>query len=438
MYEEKSPVLFFRYAIPQMIGLLFNSVYTIVDGVFIGNRLGRDAMAAAAVSVPLLEILISLAIAASSGAGVVIAVHMGKGKEQDARKIFNTAVWMMAVTGILISMAGNVFLRPLAELLGATQDILDEAAVYLWYIVTFAPFQLFSFLLGGMARNDGKPGLAMTAMILGAVSNIILDYVFMYPLNMGIGGAAMATALGPIFSVLVLLPHFFLKTGNLYFMRGCIELKDMKQILVYGFPSFIVEFSLGMITFVYNFAIRYFGYGEIGLAAYLVIGYLQLILLTLFLGMAEGLQPVFSHFMATGADEQNRALQRFAAGFFLSVGIASYGMIILFAEDFFIIFSPNDLELVAFAESKCLAYFCGFFLAGFNILMVSFWQSTACTKNALIISLSRSLIWPPILIVVLPLLFGKETIWICQSVSETVTICAVALLYRWTTISNHS
>ena len=118
-------------------------------------------------------------------------------------------------------------------------------------------------------------------------------------------------------------------------MRGRIDLNDIKQILVYGFPSFIVEFSIGMITFVYNFAIRYFSYGEIGLAAYLVIGYLQLILLTLFLGMAEGLQPVFSHFMAAGADERNRALQRFAAGNFLSVGIVSYGMIILFAEKFF-------------------------------------------------------------------------------------------------------
>ena len=214
MYEGKTHTLFFRYAVPQMVGLLFNSIYTIVDGVFIGNRLGRDAMAAAAVSVPLIEILISLALAVASGAAVMIAARLGQGKIIAAQKIFNTAIWMIASTGLLIALAGNLLLRPLAELLGATPDILDEAATYLWYIVTFAPFQLFSFLLGSMVRNDGRPKLAMTAMILGAVSNIVLDYVFMYPLNMGIAGAALATAVGPVFSVLILLPQIKRKKGE--------------------------------------------------------------------------------------------------------------------------------------------------------------------------------------------------------------------------------
>lgn len=428
MYEGKTHTLFFRYAVPQMVGLLFNSIYTIVDGVFIGNRLGRDAMAAAAVSVPLIEILISLALAAASGAAVMIATQLGQGKAGAAQRIFNSAIWMVGGTGLLIAFAGNLFLRPLAQLLGATPDILNEAAAYLWYIVTFAPFQLFSFLLGSMVRNDGRPKLAMTAMILGAVSNIILDYLFMYPLNMGIAGAALATALGPVFSVLILLPHFVLKKGNLCFIHCSLRTRDMKQILFYGFPSFIMEFTIGMVTFIYNFAIRYFGFGEIGLAAYLVIGYLMLILLTIFLGMAEGLQPVFSHFMAIGAEKKNRDMRRFSAGVFLGAGIISYGLIVLFSGDFFSIFSPNDLELVAFAQSKSTVYFCGFFLAGFNILMISFWQSTASTKTALILSLSRSLLWPSILMIVLPLIFGREAIWICQSSSEAATACIAIII----------
>lgn len=427
MYEGKSHTLFLRYAVPQMIGLLFNSVYTIVDGIFIGNRLGREAMAAAAVSVPLIEILISLALAVGAGAAVMIAAYKGQGKETDARRIFNTAVKMIGIMGAFIAIAGNLFLRPLATLLGATPDILSEASVYLWYIVTFAPFQLYSFLLGGMVRNDGRPRLAMTAMILGAVSNIVLDYVFMYPLNMGIAGAAMATALGPIFSVLILLPHFLLKKGRLYFTCCFSRMKEMRQILFYGFPSFIMEFTIGMITFIYNFAIGHYGYGEIGLAAYLVIGYLMLIILTIFLGMAEGLQPVFSHFMAVGEKERNHALRRFSMGVFLSAGLICYGLVAGFAREFFFIFSPNDPELAAFAQSKCGVYFCGFFLAGLNILMISFWQSTACTKNALLTSLSRSMLWPPILMILLPLLFGREAIWICQSASEAATACAVVI-----------
>lgn len=143
---------------------------------------------------------------------------------------------MLGGTGLFIVGMGNLFLRPLAELLGATPDILLLAIDYLRYIVSFAPFQLFSFLLGGMVRNDGRPRLAMTAMILGAIANILLDYVFMYPLNMGIGGAALATALGPLLSVLILLPHFLWKQGELYFETCRLSHRDMGKILFFRFP----------------------------------------------------------------------------------------------------------------------------------------------------------------------------------------------------------
>ena len=217
MFEGKPGAVFVRFAIPQMIGLLFNSVYTIVDGVFIGHRLGREAMAAAAVAVPLIEILISVAIAVAAGAGVLIAARLGSGEEDQARRLFNTAAWMMGAAGLGVALLGNLCLEPLALLLGAAPEVLPQAMAYLWYIVTFAPFQLFSFLLGGMARNDGRPKLEKAEQLAGAASNIALVYVFMYPLSMGIRGAAMATALGPVFSVLILLPHFLRRRGVLYF-----------------------------------------------------------------------------------------------------------------------------------------------------------------------------------------------------------------------------
>ena len=160
---------------------------------------------------------------------------------------------------------------------------------------------------------------------------------------------------------------------------------------------FIMEFMIGIVTFVYNFAIVHYGFGELGLAAYLVIGYLMLIILTLFLGMAEGLQPVFSYFMGTGEEERSRNMRVFATYVFLGVGIVCYLLIFFFSSYFFAIFNPGDVELIAFMENKSLLYFSGFFLAAYNILMISFWQSTGRTKNALTVSLCRSLIFPPIL-----------------------------------------
>lgn len=428
MYEGKPHTLFAKYSIPQMIGLLFNSVYLIVDGIFIGNRLGRDAMAAAAVAVPLIEILIALSMAVASGAGITISNHLGRREMEDARQTFGLAAFILSAISLAIVVLGNIFIHPLANLLGSTLEIHSEAVTYLWYIITFSPFLLFSFYLGGLARNDGRPKLAMFALAFGSASNIVLDYVFMYPLNMGIAGAALATALGPIFSVLLLLPHFLMKKGNLYFTKFHAGVNRIKQLLVLGFPSFIMEFTIGIITFIYNFSIIKNGYGELGLAAYLVIGYLMLIILTVFLGMAEGLQPVFSYFSGTGEEERNRALLSFAIKIFLGVGIMCYLAIVLFARNFITIFAPGDIQLIDFAHNKSLLYFSGFSLAGFNILMISFWQSTKNTKRALVISLMRSMIAPPLFIIILPFIFSSEVIWVCHSLSETITACLAFLM----------
>ena len=171
-----------------------------------------------------------------------------------------------------------------------------------------------------------------------------------------------------------------------------------------------MEFSIGMVTFVYNSAIMKHGGSELGLAAYLLIDYLMLIILTLFLGMAEGLQPVFSYFSGAGEYEKNRAMRSFATKNFLIQGIACYGFVLLFAKDFYSIFTPNDQELITFAAEKSRVYFCGFSPAGFNILLISYWQSIQQTKQALAVSLLRSMIFPPIFIILLPLLFGSESI----------------------------
>ena len=436
MYKEKTSTLFIKYAVPQMIGLLFNSIYMIVDGIFIGNRLGRDAMAAAAVSVPLVEILIALSMAVATGAGVLISAHLGQGQKEKARHIFSLATLCTAGMGFLISVLGNIFINPLAELLGSTPVIHDEAIRYLWYILTFSPFLLFSFFLSSLVRNDNRPKLAMFALMFGSVSNIVLDYVFMYPLNMGITGAALATALGPIFSVLIMLPHFIFKRGDLYLSKFKLKWKNLRSVYVLGFPSFIMEFTIGIITFVYNFAIGHYGFGEIGLAAYLVIGYLMLIILTLFLGMAQGLQPVFSFFAGTGEEKRTKSLLRFSIYTFLIIGVIGYVLIVFFGRSFFFIFSPNDTELIDFTTSKSYPYFCGFFLAGFNILMISYYQANKNIKPALLISLSRSVIFPPILIGIFPLIFGKDSIWLCHSVSEFLVALSSVLILVVSKIKN--
>lgn len=362
MYKEKPLKLFTKYALPQMIGLLLNSVYLIVDGIFIGNRLGRDAMAAAAVSVPVVEFLIAISLSISSGAGIIISNYLGRKKNDEANKTFNLSILVLGFISILIVLLGNLFIDNIAYLLGSTDKIHGQSIEYLWYILTFSPFLLFSFLLSGLARNDNRPKLAMISLVIGAISNIVLDYIFMYPLNMGIGGAALATALGPIFSVLILLPHFITKKGFLFLKKPDIsnftnKVKNTGRMIILGFPAFIMEFTIGIVTFIYNYSITKNGYGEIGLAAYLVMGYLSLITLTVFLGISQRLQPLFSYFSGQGDLKKSRELISFSLKAISIIGIVLYLVIVLFSKPFIKIFSPTDTKLIEFTYSKTLMYF---------------------------------------------------------------------------------
>ncbi len=440
MYQEKPRTLFIKYALPQMIGLLLNSVYLIVDGIFIGNRLGRVAMAAAAVAVPVIEMLIALALVISVGASIIISASFGQGDKKKAVDAFNLSLLIAAGVSLLIAVFGNIFIAHLALSLGATADILDDAITYLRYIVTGSPFLILSFALSSYARADNQPKLAMWALGIGAVSNIILDYVFMYPLNMGIAGAAFATALGPIFSVLIMAPHFLQGRGMLRFAIPSLSAAMVGRILFLGAPAFVMEFSIGIVTLFYNIAINYNGFGELGLAAYLTIGYIALIILTIFLGMAQGIQPIVSYFHGKGEYGRIRALLSFVLKTGAALGIVLSAAVVFFSQYFIAVFTPGDSELIAFTYDKAVVYFAGFVFAGLSILIITYFQSLQKTVPAFVLALLRSVILVPLFLILFPLLWGSEAIWPALSAAELATCGCALWLYRrsWAEVKNPS
>lgn len=426
--KDNIPKKFFKYALPQMLGLLFNSVYFIVDGVFIGNRLGRDAMAAAGVAVPMLELMIALSMAITAGSGVQVSMALAQNRPDRANAAMMNALLTAGALGLVLAVPGNILIDPLARALGSTAAIQPEVRAYLSIILLLSPFLLFSFLLGGLVRNDGHPLHAMVALSVGSLSNVLLDWVFMYPLDMGISGAALATALGPILSVLLLLPHFLLRRGSLRLTRPRLEIRPLGEMLVLGLPSFVMEFTIGMVTFITNLSIRNLELGEMGLAAYLLIGYLMLIILTLFLGMAEGLQPVFSQMQGAGDLAGRRAMLRFSLAVFIVVGLACCAFVFFCSDRFYGLFTAGDRALLAFASGHSRAYFCGFVFAGINILLISYWQAVAETRSSMWIALLRSALLPSVFILLLPALLGTDWFWFGHSLAEFCTAVAAACI----------
>ena len=186
----------------------------------------------------------------------------------------------------VISISGIVFLKDLARILGADETMTELVCDYLKYLLYFSPALILSYALATFLRNDNKPGLGMIAMIFGGLANGILDYVFIFVFNMGIEGAGLATGLGPVFSILIMMPHFFLKKGDLYFRLSAFSFRYCKKILTAGIPAFITEYSLGIVTYLHNFVIIRI-LGEQGVAAYGIIGYVALIVLTFYLGISQ-------------------------------------------------------------------------------------------------------------------------------------------------------
>ncbi|MBU5426279.1 MATE family efflux transporter [Tissierella pigra] len=421
--------LLLSYIVPGIAGLLFNSLYIVVDGLFVARMLGREPLAAVTVGVPVVEILLALSMLISVGAGVLISSKNGKGEYKEARGIFNISVRLLAIVSILIAVGALIFIRPIAKMLGATPDIMDLVVEYMKYFFAFSPAFMFSYAMCTWLRNDSQPKLAMFAQIVGALSNVFLDWYFMGPLKMGIGGAALATGLGPVFSMTIMLPHFISKKGNLYFEKIKMDFKIISDMLLKGIPSFAMEFALGITTLCVNIAIG-IHMGALGFAAFGIVGYIALIILSLFLGMAEGSQPLISFYHGANEDKNMKVILKISLRISIAIGIIAYLLLFKYTEVPVSIFADNDIELVKAATTATIYYFPALFVSGINILLASYMQSIGHWKESVAISLCRSLILLLPLLLVLPKFLGDNGIWLSVPFAEILTLPIAYILWN--------
>lgn len=421
--------LFLRYVVPQMLGLMVNSVYFIVDGVFIGRILGPGALASAGVAVPVVEFCIALSMMISVGAGVGISAALGRGDGARARQTFNLAAAFTLCFSLVMAALGVIFVRPLAGALGAGEELLGDTAAYLRLFLAFSPFFMFSYALSCWARNDGAPALAMWALVVGSLANIALDWVFMVPFGMGISGAALATGLGSVFSVAILLPRFLRRKGKLYFARFSFTLKGLRGILAAGVPAFASEFTLGFTTLLYNLAIVRAGLGEHGLASYMVIGYAALICLTAFLGVGQGIQPPVSYFAGQGRVARIQSLFGAAMAFGLVLSGIFYLGLYFGGGAFYGIFITNAKQVQATLVLGRQYFLMLPFAAG-AILILSFFQAMGKPVPSLAVSLCRSTLPPLVALWVLPAVFGQVGLWLAAACSEATAFAVGLLLWR--------
>ena len=311
-------------------------------------------------------------------------------------------------------------------MLGATDNLAPMATEYLRYYAIFCTPNLVGVVLNSFVRNDNRPKLAMVSTIAGAITNIVLDYVFIFPLGMGIKGAAIATGLGQIVTVSILLPHFIRKRGVLSFGKVSMDKNIIKEVTNIGFPSFLGQLSFSIIVFLHNMALSSY-MGEIGISTYSIINYITTNIYMVLLGLTFGAQPLISYNFGRKDKEKMLGFYKVNVISSLVVSISAAAVCYIFGTYVVGIFT-TDAEVASLAYNglkiACLAYIIG----SVNLDTLVYYQAVEIPKFSNLISIFRSMVFLPVCLFVLPRIFGLNGIWASVLTSEIITFVVMYII----------
>ena len=395
---------FLSYAIPSSLANFISSLYTVIDGIFVGQGVGDSALAAVNIVLPFTVVLFGIANMLAVGGGALVSKNVGANNIDKAVNIFRQVMKLLLIICISTTIVCVIFPEQIVRMLGATDNLAPMAKEYLRYYAIFCTPNLVGIVLNSFVRNDNRPKLAMISTISGAITNIVLDYVFIFPLGMGIKGAAIATGLGQIVTVSILLPHFIRKRGVLSFGKVSMDKNIVKEVTNIGFPSFLGQLSFSIIVFLHNKALSAY-MGEIGISTYSIINYVTTNIYMVLLGLTFGAQPLISYNFGRRAAAICHVFGTYIVGIFTTdPKVAELGY--------------NGLKIA------CLAYIIG----SVNLDTLVYYQAVEIPKFSNLISIFRSMIFLPICLFVLPKIFGLNGIWASVLTSESITFVVMFII----------
>lgn len=429
--------IFFRYLIPAILANMVTSIYVLADTIIIGKGIGTLAMAALNIVLPLFNIFFGNGLLFGVGGSVLMSIARGRGDQKLGECYFTLAVILNAITCVLYTVLLLVFTKPIVRFLGATDVTMPYILDYAPYVIAGLSAFSFSSLLQTFVRNDGAPKLSMFAVISGGVLNVILDLIFVFPLQMGMAGAAMASVFGSACTVCILLFHFRSKSNGLRFSLQAFSFSCIGKILQNGFTSFLVEITSGIVMFIFNIEILKCA-GDIGVSMYGIICNTVIIVTCLCNGINQAAQPILSTNYGAGLAQRIGQVRRL--GIKTALCICSIPAILgLLVPNLFtyIFLEPND-EILAMSPIAIRTYFIGFFVMGINMFVVGYFQSISKPYLSLIVCLARGCVLSIIFVAVLAPLFGIIGIWASVPLAEFVTLFIALFFLKKTTKEAHA
>lgn len=420
--KKKLYQTFIKYVSLNVISMIGFSAFILADTFFIANGVGKDGLVALNLIIPAYTIVYATSLLLGTGVGTVYAIYKGEEKPKKGNEIYTEILLVGLIIGFLYTLTGLLFPEEIVTLLGAEGHLKNLSLEYTNTILLFSPLFMVNSILVSMVRNDRRPKLAMKAMMTGSITNILLDYIFIFPLKLGMFGAALATGIAPIVSTLILVPYFYKKQNTFHLVKPQWRLQEVRKVMVIGLPSFITELSSGLVILLFNLVILHY-IGEMGVAAYGILANLALILIAVFSGAGQGIQPIVSFNQGSGNKENIRTTLRLGIAFSFVLGLVLYLLFMAYPDEIIRAFNPeNHLELHRIAKDGMALYFTSFFFAGVNIMIISYFSAKAKARPSFLLSMLRGIILIPAVLFLLAPTMGIKGIWLTIPMVELVTL----------------
>lgn len=423
---EKLSKLFIKFTIPSIIGMIFVGIQGIIDGLFVGNVLGGNALASVNLVQPYMQIIMAAALIISVGAQSIIGINLGKGESEKAQNIFRTASILLILISILVTILGVFFSEKIALILGANEVLLEGSSTYIQIISYFTAFIAIMFLFEMIVRVIGKPNISLVSMIISVVLNIILDYLLIKKFNLGIKGAALATGISYTMAFLINIIPFVSKKTIINLYKGRFDKSVLFQMIYNGSSEGVSSISNAISMFLFNTALMKIA-GENGIAAFSIINYIAQVGYMVLFGISDGIRPIISYNF--GAQNENRVNKTLKISIIVNIIIGAIIFIVMatFSKQLIEIFLKDGKYVVEIASTGAKIYGIAFLFNGTNILISSYFTAIDDPKNSIIVAMSRGIVFILIGIVILPYIFGINGIWITIVFADIITIL---LCYR--------
>ena len=420
--------IFLKYTSANILSMAGLSAYIIADTFFIARELGSYGLAALNLAIPIYSLIYGFGLMIGIGGATKFAILSGKNDRQKANRVYTNTFVIMIFASAAFVLAGLFLSGTITQMFGADESVFEMTYTYLRLILLFAPLFLLITLMTCFIRNDGAPIAAMTATLISSFSNILYDYIFIVRMQLGMFGAALATGVAAASGLLFVAVFFITKTTGFRLIKCKLSKKIISETFSLGLPAFVSEMSVGVVIISFNLIILGL-MGNIGVAAYAVIANISVVMVAIYSGLSQGLQPLISRYHGRGEGANVKTVTRYGFLLMAAISVVFYAFIFLNADFVAGIFNRyDDPALNDIAVRGMRIFFISSIFAGANIIVSTLYASTANPRPAHVFSLLRGFLLIVPGAILLSSLFGMTGVWLALPITEFfVFLLAVGL-----------